>query len=101
MTTLSPFRMQVLCKIAQHVDPTDPESWVESSYLAQVMKKPRGSIVNGADALVALGFARRSLDAFKLTPKGTKIYQAVKDMFIQKPSTGPVRPIDQILRGEP
>lgn len=98
---ISPFRMQVLCKIAQHQDPTDPESWAESSYLAQVMKKPRGSIVKAADALVEGGLARRSLDAFKLTPKGNQVYEAVKGMFIKKPSSGPVRPIAEILRGEP
>jgi len=98
---IAPFRMQVLCKIAQHQDPSDPESWAEASYLSTVMKKPRGLIVKAGDELVDGGLARRSLDAFKLTVKGQQVYEAVKDVFIQKPSSGPVRPIAEILRGEP
>lgn len=102
MTTgIAPFRMQVLCRIAQHQDPADPESWAEAAYLSQVMNKPVGSIVKAGNELVEGGLARRSIDAFKLTAAGQQVYEAVKGIFIQKPSTGPVRPMAEILRGEP
>ena len=93
--------MQVFCAIAKHHDPADPQSWAEATYLSQVMSKPRGFIVKAGAELVEGGLAKRNIDAFRLTVKGQQTYAAIKDVFIKKPSTGPVRPLAEILRGEP
>lgn len=98
---VTPFRMQVFCAIAQHHDPKDAQSWADSTYLSKVMNKPRGFIVKAGAELVEGGLAKRYIDSFRLTVKGRQTYEAIKDIFVKKPSCGPVRPLAEILRGEP